>query len=190
MATPMFACKCPEPERCGRATKLGKRGGYYSERRARQSLYDHLVGSPKHHWSHEDACSAADLAEIFESCGDPTSEDEHHLEWEESQTWYDKGGAGGAEGASSGGADRPKRRRLLEDDQQQPRSSSASAALVDSPAAAAIGQEVNVLGHQIREQTRNAYIFVKAMTKAEAALRTAARLARSAQQTFEASVRV
>ena len=178
MATLMFACKCPEPERCGRATKLGKRGGYYSERRARQSLYDHLVGSPKHHWSHEDACSAADLAEIFESCGDPTSEDEHHLEWEESQTWYDKGGAGGAEGASSGGADRPKRRRL--DDRP-----SASTALADS-----VQPEINVLSHQIKEQTRNAYIFVKAMTKAEAALRTAARLARSAQQTFEASVRV
>ena len=176
MATPMFACKCPEPDRCGRATKLGKRGGYYSERRARQSLYDHLVGSPKHHWSHEDACSAADLAEIFESCGDPTSEDEHHLEWEESQTWYDKGGAGGAEGASS--ADRPKRRRL--DDRP-----STSTALADS-----VQPEINVLSHQIKEQTRNAYIFVKAMTKAEAALRTAARLARSAQQTFEASVRV
>ncbi len=180
-----FSCKCPAPEQCGRSGKLGRRGGFFTERRARQSLYDHLIGAPAHHWSHTDSTEAADSAEVFENTSGGDAEDaDRRAEQDDSACWYDQPGAeqyapprdmirGGDHDRDS---PRPTRRRRLTD--------SAG----NEPAASAVAHVQQDLGHQIATQTRNAYVFVKAMTKAQSALTAAARLARSAYQTFEASI--
>ena len=65
-----FGCRCPvggcsKPKQILGAQK-NKKVGYFSERRARQSVYDHLTGSPWHkdNISHEEACELADTAEV------------------------------------------------------------------------------------------------------------------------------
>ena len=201
-----------------------KKVGYFSERRARQSVYDHLTGSPWHKdsISHEEACELADTAEVetwevdTASEGDGAGSEEdveaaparpskaQKRELEQQNVWYDKPEA----------APKPKKRPAL-----QNLADAAAAASASGTAAQEIVHCSQNLQSQINQQTRNAFNLVKAgldckikisysydyclldidqdcfnqtklgpaqaMAKAENALRTAARLCRSAYQTFE-----
>ncbi len=220
-----FGCRCPVGG-CSKAKQIlgvqkGKKVGYFSERRARQSVYDHLTGSPWHKdtTSHEEACDLADGAEVetwevdedaSEGDGAGSEEDGEaprpslKRQMEQQAVWYDKPSA----------APKPKKRPAL-----QNLADAAAAASASGSAAQEIVQCSQNLQSQINQQTRNAFNLVKAgldckikisysydywlldidqdclnqtklgpaqaMAKAENALRTAARLCRSAYQTFE-----
>lgn len=45
---PLFACKCPVGNCPKKNTYLGVKGVWYTERRARQAVFDHLAGTPAH----------------------------------------------------------------------------------------------------------------------------------------------
>jgi hypothetical protein len=224
-----FGCRCPVGG-CSKPKQIlgvqrSKKVGYFSERRARQSVYDHLTGSPWHKDSigHEEACDWADSAEVETwQVDDPVSEDEaggseqeegeapprpslaQKRQLEQQNVWYDKPDM----------APKPKKRAALND-----LGGASAAASASGTAAQEIVHCSQNLQSQINQQTRNAFNLVKAgldckikisysydyclldidqdclnqtklgpaqaMSKAENALRTAARLCRSAYQTFE-----
>ena len=176
METPLnirFGCRCPVGG-CSKGRvilgvqKSTKKVGYFSERRARQSVYDHLTGSPWHkdNNSHEEACDLADTAivetwevqgEAGEEGEDAGSEEEGEAsanpsevkkrQMEQQNVWYDKEEA----------MPRPKKRPALQN--------LAAAAGASSASGAAVKEVVHCsqnLQGQITQQTRNAFNLVKA----------------------------
>lgn len=181
----MFGVKCPMGDQCkkGSAWLGNKSNAWFSDVRARQAIYDHLVGSPFHKDIDPDlATEYADAAEVQswevpeeeedaeENTAGPSAKDKR--KWEDEETWYWDPNQ------------RAKHQKLAK---PKPKAQPSSAVAVRSEAASssAVARVSTDLGSQIRTQTRNAYVFVKAMTKAEAALQTASRLSRSAYQTFQ-----
>mgnify|MGYP006296521027 FL=1 len=179
----MFGVRCPLGESCkkGNAWLGNKNTSWFSAERARQAVYDHLVGSPFHKDVDEQlAMEFADTATV-ESWDVPEEE-----EVEE-------------EAAAAASSSAPQKRKWQDEEvnywdpttrakrmavaKAAPKSAGAS-----SGSGAGSGQLANLshsLEDQIMRQTRNAYIFVKAMTKAENALQAASRLSRQAYQTFQ-----
>ena len=167
-----FGCRCPVGG-CSKPNQIlgvqkNKKVGYFSERRARQSVYDHLTGSPWHKdtISHEEACDLADAAEVetweveegaseVEEAG---SEDDTEApsakpslakkrKMEQENVWYDKPEA----------APKPKRRPAI-----QNLTDAAAAASASGAAAQEIVACSQNLQSQINQQTRNAFNLVKA----------------------------
>lgn len=179
----------------------GKKGFYYTERRCRQSVYDHLMYSPHHKGMHSvDAVEQALFAELehWEHTVEESEEDmARHITWEEEQVIYDsenlpdtvneatpKGAkkGGGKSGSSQDhvihkgkGCEAvvPVRKRPV-----QP------AEPPGGPQSRQVTRVNQSLERNIAQQTNNAYIFVGVMTKAESALRVAAKMADAASRSF------
>ena len=63
----LYACKCPLGGCPKKTAWLGVKGVWYTERRARQAVFDHLAGTSAHSsLSLEDCAAEAELAEISE----------------------------------------------------------------------------------------------------------------------------
>ncbi len=145
-----------------------KKVGYFSERRARQSVYDHLTGSPWHKdsISHEEACEWADTAVVetwevstTDTEGDKGESDEDaepvvvvrpshakRRKLEDDNVWYDRPECAPA-------APKPK---------QRPAIAGAPGGNVTAAAADEIVACSANLQGQINQQTRNAFNLVKA----------------------------
>lgn len=179
----MFGCKCPLGG-CPKAGKwLGQKQAWYSERRARQAVFDHILGSPAHSDITSDgAVAEADLAEVISwnisKSDEAVQQDERNakasaeelVEWADQAVTYDdqeKRDASArkarpAQGDSSGsGRARPK----------QPHGPSSNQTAVIRRARSRSrshhrGRGLTKTSHrledQIQQQTRNAYVFVKA----------------------------
>ena len=120
---------CPHGDKC---TKKGAHlGKCYSEKKARQRIYDHLFGSPYHRFQDAAAAEAADAAELEKA---EEEWDENWQGWEEEQT-------------------KPPKRQALQGPQHGTSTASTAVSAV----------VISDLTTAIQQQTRNAYIFVKAM---------------------------
>ena len=181
---------CPLGSDCTKGH--GTLGRSYSEARGRQRIYDHLVGSPHHKMEHDEAQAIADGANDIE----------HTLitETVEEEPW---------DGASQP-ANKRQRKSYRDGDQiqqLQPGSSSN-----DASRSSTVAVPID-LASQIKMQTRNAFVFCKdlvlssmmsswcfcvckcvykgypflseAMSKAQAAIDTAAKFSRQAARVFE-----
>lgn len=109
-------------------------GRSYSEKRARQRIFDHLVGSPQHLLTEVDAHEFADAA----------CEEAHTLQTEmaEEEPWN------------------PNQQPVAKRQRRQHEPVPSSGSSHDQGSAVAVPVD---LGEQIRMQTRNAFVFVKAL---------------------------
>ena len=179
----MFGCKCPLGG-CPKAGQwLGQKKAWYSERRARQAVFDHILGSPSHADITSDGATAeADCCEVtswnISKSDELVQQDErtHKASAEELVEWADQSvtyedvdkrdaafkKARSAQGDSSGsGKARSKQHHGPSSNQtavsRRARSRSRSPVR---------GRQVAKVSHrledQIKQQTRNAYVFVKA----------------------------
>lgn len=157
---------CPMGDLC---SKKGRTlGGFWSEARARDAIFTHLRNSPYHGLSKDEAMDAADVSEL--QCHDWAEEDE-------------------VEEALLKPKTQPRRprspERMVADSRKRARhtgsASSSSGVLVRGGGVAAPAS----LDQAIRDQTKNAIIFTRSMAKAEKALRLAAKVSRSAMETFQ-----
>jgi hypothetical protein len=191
---------CPlQEDKCPKAKQwLGSgKQRFYSERRCRQAVYDHLMNSPFHAgMGSVEAASLAFAAEVeaWEIPAEDTPERVAEMkEWEEELVYFDdpslqdsvnsakknKGGGKGKSkddvGGHSSGQMVPSRKRPTEPAEAPPGTGTVSRQM---------HRVSSRLEQNIRQQTQNAYSFVQSMGKAEAALRTAARVSESAHRTF------
>ena len=132
VSTQVWWAYCPVGECSKGNATLGRA---YSEKRARQRIYDHLVGAPAHRLSDEEATSLADGANAEAHTLITEMVDEE--EWNPNQQ-----------------PSKRQRKQLLPSDEgtyipPPPQPSSTVSVPID-------------LGDQIRLQTRNAFVFVKA----------------------------
>lgn len=192
---PLQEGKCPKAKQWLGGAKGKQR--FYSERRCRQAVYDHLMNSPFH--SGMGSSEAAGLAfaaelEVWDIPAEDTPEKmAEMLEWEEELVFFDeptleesvnsakrpgKGKGKDDGGGSSSQQMVPSRKRPL-----QP-AEPAEPPTGTGPPARQMHRVSDRLEKNIRQQTQNAYVFVQAMSKAEAALRTAARVSEAAHRTF------
>lgn len=163
----MYGCKCPVGG-CPKANQwLGnKRQAWFSEKRARQAIFDHLSGSPKHADLNVDMCTAeADMAEISswavdqdQDLDDEAMTAEQRAQMEEESVYYDDSEA----------------RAMVKRRKADPASGTVAKSKPSGAGggggggghggggAAAVARISNTLEQQIHTQTRNAYIFVKA----------------------------
>ena len=195
---PMQDTKCPK----NKSWLGGGRQRFYTERRCRQTVYDHLMYSPWHKGMTSDSAREqalfADIERWEIAAEESEDEIDRTIQWEEELVIYDsedlietvnkaepKGAnkGGGKAGSSQDhvnhqgkgcGAVVPARKRPVQPAEPQggPGSSRQVARINHS------------LERNIAQQTHNAYVFVGAMTKAEAALRAAARMAEAANRPF------
>ena len=196
---------CPlHDEKCPKAKQWlgGGRQRFYTERRTRQTVFDHLMNSPFHQGMTIVAALNLAWAADVESWEIPAEESlekiAETIAWEEELVTFDspdlkesvntaqpKGGSkgGGSKGGSSqdgkgGGAGKcggvmvPVRKRPHQPAEPAGQPSRHIARISDR------------LETNIKQQTSNAWAFVSAMTKAESALRTAAKVSEAAHRTF------
>ena len=174
---------------------------FYSERRCRQAVYDHLMSSPHHSGTTAaDAQQAAWTAvlEAFEVEQDESPDDISELIAKEEALVYFKdedgtkvnntahapqGNKGSGSKSSKDGPEvgSGKGHQLVPAcNRKRP------AEPLDDPQSGRpnIARTIGQLKQNIKNQTQNAFVFVQAMTKAENGLRTAARIAENAHRTF------
>jgi len=196
---PLQDLKCPK----NKSWLGGGKQRFYTERRCRQTVYDHLMFSPWHKGMTSDSAREqalfADIERWEIAAEESEDEIDRTIQWEEELTIYDsedlietvntaqpkgaykssggKGGSSQDHGNHQGKGCKdvvPARKRPV-----QPAEPSGGPG--SSRQVARINQG---LERNIAQQTQNAYVFVGAMTKAEAALRAAARMAEAATRTF------
>ncbi len=160
-----FYAYCP----CGDVCSKGNRtlGGFWSEEAARNCIYTHLTHSTYHKMSDDEATEKTDNAEVIEHAWEEGEEEDFTIN---RGTTRPKHRARPTEPAG----EPPQRRRRRHD----PADASSSAA----------GSQLAVtkqLQDGIAVQTRNAMSFVRAMTRAEKALRLAETVSRRAMETFQ-----
>ena len=173
---------CPHGDQCSKGGST--LGGFFSEDRARTAISNHLCGSPYHELTQEHADFEASQAELTkvktkEWKEDGDTEDEDPPDRGSSSTKASK------RPMPPEPADPPKRRR------RTGTASCTTIAKASPKAAGPAGSPVAVaanLENMISKHTQQAAVFVKVMQKAESALRVAARVSRSACQTFEDTV--
>jgi hypothetical protein len=162
---------CPQGEQCSKGQKT--LGGYWSESRAREAVFTHLHASSYHLMDEDSARMEAELACVEKVCvaegeAEDNFEPTRPHSPDEPPIKRRKGGGGGGGGKGS--------------------SSSASGSIRVGGGGAgntAMVKASATLQQQITSQTRNSIVFVKAMTKAEKALRLAAKVSRGAMETFQ-----
>ena len=192
---------CPlHDEKCPKAKQWlgGGRQRFYTERRTRQAVFDHLMNSPWHTgMTSFDALNLAYAADVegWEIPADESQEDiDKTIEWEDELVTFDdpelketvnsaqpKGGSKGGGKDSKGGSSQDGKGGKMVAAKKRP---AQPAEPGGAPAARQIARLSNNLEQNIKQQTSNAYVFVQAMTKAESALRTAARVSEGAHRTF------
>ena len=159
---------CP----CGDVCSKGNRtlGGFWSEDAAREAIFTHLNCSSYHKMGEREAGEKADDAEVI------THAWEEGAEAEEDFTITRGGGGTSA-----------KRRARPCEPVEPPRSRRRRNPEVAAEAAASSSQVAvtQQLQEGIAVQTRNAMSFVRAMTRAEKALRLAETVSRRAMETFQ-----
>ena len=161
---------CPAGDVCSKGGKT--LGGFWSESRARDAIFSHLRNSPYHCLSKEEASDGADMAEL--QCH------------EEDEDWQQDNACGSYQNPSTKSKAAPGKKRPKSPDpqpgQKRPRgsgsASSTSILATRTPAPAS-------LDAALKTQTKNAVIFTRSMAKAEKALRLAAKVSRSAMETFQ-----
>jgi hypothetical protein len=177
----MFGCKCPLGG-CPKAGQwLGQKKAWYSERRARQAVFDHILGSPSHADITSDGASAeADMCEVtswnISKSDELVQQDErtHKASAEELAEWADQAvtyedqekreaSAKKARPAEADSSRRAKPRQHHGPSSNQTAVSRRARSRSRSPVR---GREFAKASHrledQIKQQTRNAYVFVKA----------------------------
>jgi hypothetical protein len=173
----MWGCKCPLGN-CNKQGKwLGAKQAWYSERRARQAVFDHIIGCPAHaHIDTDGAAAEADLAELVswtisrqdeavqadERTHGTTAEE--LAEWADQSVFYEDAEKRAAKkGRPSEAADSSRR---VKPKHHPGSSSSVAHRRTRSPAQdrgpTTVAQVSRSLEGQIQQQTRNAYVFVKA----------------------------
>lgn len=133
---------CPHGDLCA---KKGKTlGGYWTEARARQAVFNHLRSSSYHMFEQETAQMEADLAHVETHTWDP--------EKDEDGTWQPPARKRPAPAEPSGPPPSSMARRHRS-------SAPAESSSASSKASSVVSRD---LSSQIHQQTRNAYVFVKA----------------------------
>jgi len=173
----MWGCKCPLGG-CNKAGKwLGQKQAWYSERRARQAVFDHILGCPAHsEITTEGAVAEADLAEVVSwtiSRHDEAvladerthkASAEELAEWADQAVFYEDQEKRDANAKKARPAEADSSRRVKPRHQHGP--SSNETAVRRRERSPALGGQVAQVSHrlddQIKQQTRNAYVFVKA----------------------------
>jgi len=177
----MFGCKCPLGG-CPKAGKwLGQKQAWYSERRARQAIYDHITGSPAHSEVDKDSAAlqadCADVQSWFVSNTDETlladarsnaASAEELAMWADEAVTYEDEEQRNKRPRSAGGSDSSKRPKAKF---RPGGTSSGSTALqkrartpprsLDKQSMASVSSR---LEDRIAQQTRNAYTFVRAVS--------------------------
>lgn len=170
-----FYTWCPAGEKCSKGHKT--LGGYWTEARAREAVFTHLHASSYHLMDDDLARLEAETALV----------EKHPV-------------ADGDDGTFEPNADRvpspdgapasKRRRHDHQRDRDHHRSKGSGGASSSAAGSGGKGNQAIVkasatLHQQITAQTRNSIVFVKAMTKAEKALRLAAKVSRGAMETFQ-----
>lgn len=175
----MWGCKCPLGG-CPKGGKwLGQKQAWYSERRARQAIYDHITGSPAHSDVDKDSAAlqadCADVQSWFVSSSDEAlladaksngaSVEELALWADEAVTYEDEEKRNKRPRSAGGGSDSSRRPKA----KHRPEPSSGSTAIARrartpprSLEKQAMATVTNRLEGQIAQQTKNAYTFVRA----------------------------
>ena len=178
----MWGCKCPIGGCPKQGKWLGQKQAWYSERRARQAVFDHIVGSPAHKdLSEDDAASQTDCAEVqswvvsnsdealqADTRSNAASAEELALWADEAVTYENPDQRSKRPRPAGGGSDSGKRARPKHQP-PQPGPSSASSAIAKrarTPPRGPTGQQAiasvsNRLEDQIAQQTKTAYTFVR-----------------------------
>ena len=169
---------CPRGSECKKGNKT--LGGFWTESAAREAIFTHLNRSTYHNMSQRQATDLADSAEITMH------------EWEEdkeSEEELNTNSGGGSSNARAKVRARPtepdhpprskqrSRQRSRSRHRRRPSGSGGGQAAEPSQAVAVVNQQ---LQDGIAVQTRNAMSFVRAMTRAEKALRLAETVSRRA----------
>lgn len=194
---------CP----CGTECSKGNAtlGGFWSEQRAREAVFTHLTCSPYHKMPEGEAKELADSAEIMQHEWEEGAEEDEDIT-------IRKGTRAKVRARRSSPppepveAPRSRRRRRSEgsassrrvgqsdfleeaDYRAHPAASEAQQRNSKRASEAAQSTAVAVVNQQLQDgiavQTRNAMSFVRAMTRAEKALRLAETVSRRAMETFQ-----
>ncbi len=194
---PLQDSKCPK----NKSWLGGGKQRFYTERRCRQTVYDHLMYSPWHKGMTSDSAREqalfADIERWEIAAEESEDEIDRTIQWEEELTIYDSEdlietvNTAQPKGANKGGGkacssqDQPNHQGRgygpIVPARRRPQPAEPPVGPGSSRQVARINQG---LERNIAQQTNNAYVFVGAMTKAEAALRAAARMAEAANRSF------
>lgn len=163
---------CPCGDVCSKGGKT--LGSFWTRDAARNCIFVHLTHSPYHKMGDREATEAADDAEVKEHAWE---------EGEEEDFTSNRGRASGsdlrpkikAKPTEPAGSPPQKKRRRRDHDNAAGSSSAAGGQLV-------VTQQ---LQDGIAVQTRHAMSFIRAMTRAEKALRLAETVSRRAMETFQ-----
>ena len=195
---PLGDAKCPKAKQW----LGGSKTSFYSERRCRQAVFDHLMCSPWHNgmmssearshawtvdleshevansYSKDELCALHDAEEKLVYFDDETEDTVNDkVAQPKGSQGRGKGGKDVPTGKGSGGGkDLATTRKRWSNDPPEP---------ADPPGVnRQVARISSDLERNIRQQTQNAYVFVQAMSRAEAALRTAAKVSEAAHRTF------
>ena len=176
---------CPRGTDCRKGNKT--LGGFWNEDAAREAVFTHLRHSTYHKLSEREAGQLADNAEIIVHAWEEGKEsDEDFI--------INSGGTPSRASTSAKVRARPTDRPTepAEPPRSRPRSEAEEpprSRRRRNPEGSSTSQAVAVVNQQLQDgiavQTRNAMSFVRAMTRAEKALRLAETVSRRAMETFQ-----
>ena len=194
---PLDDPKCPKT----RSWLGGAKQRFYTELRTRQAIFDHLMNSPFHHGitsvEAQNFAWAADVESWEIEADDSMEKIQEQIHWEEELCFFanpdlaetvneaTKAGKGGGKDSKGGSKGSSSSSDLVAASKKRPAQQPAEPA--QPPVGAGQRQIARIAGNleqNIKQQTQNAYVFVQAMSKAESALRTAARVSEAAHRTF------
>ena len=154
-------------------------GSFWTEDRARESVFNHMHCSPYHQMSQEDAQTEADNAVLTDFLVDPSVDGEPS---EEACQQRPKTMARRTDRPEEPNRPPKVARRAIFGSQAS--GSNASAVQLTNASSTVAIASVR-LENNIVAQTRHAVTFVRAMTQAEKALRCAEKVSRGAMETFQ-----
>ena len=194
---PLHDSKCPK----SKAWLGGGKQRFYTEIRTRQAIFDHLMNSPFHNGitsvEAQNFAWAADVESWEIEADDSMEKIQEQIQWEGELCFFDnpdlaetvneatKAGKGGGKDGKGGSKGSSSSSELVAASRKRPAQHPPEPS--QPPVGAGQRQIARIAGNleqNIKQQTQNAYVFVQAMSRAESALRTAARVSESAHRTF------
>jgi hypothetical protein len=179
----------------GKICRKGNRtlGGFWTEDRAREAVFNHMHCSPYHLMSEDDAQSEAQNAVLVDFLVDPSENDDGEPPEAACQRPKTKA-------RRTDRPEEPSRPPKVARRSRSPRnqrhkaicgsqaSGNHAIARQATPSSSTVAAASARLENNITAQTRHAVTFVRAMTQAEKALRCAEKVSRGAMETFQAGI--